>query len=365
MLEKRNEPVPVKGSSKYGSSGGCTADALYSLTLPREVRQSIAKLGNLGLANGTWKSYKAGQDMLYKCELETKHPMNLPLSESDILFFIDWLHRIRKLSVGTIRCYLAGLRQLHISKGIEPPVFRTSLVNLVLKGIGNKEGIEKRDKKVGGRQPITINMLLLMKALIRKLSIPQIDRALIWTICTVAFAGAFRIHELLSKTESVFDPTHTLLTEDVTQSTNALGKTTLHIRLKCPKEAKNNAATIVDVFESKSKTCPVTAFTKWYAAAQHKQKTPIFRWKSGVPLTGKKFNSIIKTMLSPYIDQSKGKFVSHSFRIGLASMLGSLGYEDEDIKAAGRWSSRAFQTYLRLARTKRACMGKVISTLHD
>lgn len=363
LLDKCNGPIPIRGSSKYSTIGGCTAESLDSLGLPDEVRQSIAKLGNLGIAGGTWKSYKAGQDMLYKCEKETRRPLNLPLSEQDILFFIDWLHRIRKLSIGTIRCYLAGLRQLHISKGMEPPTFRTGLVKLVLKGIGNKEGIEKRDKKAGSRQPITLNILLLLKALIRKLDMPHIDKALVWTICTLAFAGAFRIHELLSKTESVFDPTHTLLTEDITKTSDVKGTVTLHIRLKCPKEARNNADTIVDIFTSESKTCPVAAYTKWHSASVHKQKSPIFTWKSGTPLTGKKFNNLIKSMLSPYIDKSKGKFVSHSFRIGLASMLGTLGYEDEDIQAAGRWSSRAFQTYLKLTRTKRASMGKTISSL--
>lgn len=351
------------GSSKYSTTGGCSAYSLTRLDLPENVRQSIANLGNLGIANGTWKSYKAGQDMLYKCSLETKHHMPLPLAESDILFFIDWLHRTRKLSIGTIRCYLAGIRQLHVSKGIDPPLMHTALVKLVLKGISNKEGMQKRGKTAGNRQPITLNMLRILKALIRKLNMSHIDQALLWAICTIAFAGAFRIHELLSKTESIFDPTHTLLTEDVTQSTNSHGSSTLHIRLKCPKESRNNADSIVDVFESKGKTCPVTAFKRWHSVAVQKEKVPIFRWESGTPLTGRKFNSLIKHMLDPYTDKSKGKFVSHSFRIGLASMLGSLGYEDEDIKAAGRWSSRAFQTYLKLTRTKRASMGKTISKL--
>lgn len=301
--------------------------------------------------------------MLSKCELDNRRCMPLPLSETDVLFFIDWAHRVKKLSIGTIRCYLAGLRQLHICKGIEPPSFRTALVNLVLKGISNKEGAEKRGKKVGSRLPVTLNILRLLKILIGKLGIPKVDKKLLWTVCTVAFAGAFRIHELLCKTESIFDPAHTLLTDDVTLSTSHAGAVTLHIRLKCPKESRNNADTIVDVYESGSDTCPIAAYKTWFNEASHKEKMPIFRCKSGTPLTGKKFNTYIKSMLRPYIDQSKGKFVSHSFRIGLASMLGSLGYEDDDIKAAGRWSSRAFQTYLKLTRTKRARMGKTISAL--
>ena len=293
------EPTPVRGSSKYGTTGGCSASNFSKLGLPEDTLKSISQLGNLGLANGTWKSYKAGQDMLYKCSLETKRHMTLPLTEADILCFIDWLHRVKKLSIGTIKCYLAGIRQLHISKGIEPPGSRSALVKLVIKGIYNKEGMQKREKKSDNRQPITLNMLLLLKALIRKLEMKHCDKALVWTICTVAFAGAFRIHELLCKTESVFDPTHTLLTEDATLSTNPEGHSTLHIRLKCPKEARNMADTVVDVFESKSKTCPVTAFKRWQTNTLHKPKTPLFRWSVRCTLDRKKVQQPHKAHVEP------------------------------------------------------------------
>lgn len=221
----------------------------------------------------------------------------------------------------------------------------------------------KRSKATGSRQPITLEMMHLLKALIRKLNISNTDRGLLWAVCTIAFAGAFRIHELLCKTEAVFDPLQELLTEDITQSTNSANRVTLHVKLKCPKEAKNSTPTIVDIYQSDSATCPIAAFTKWHNRSEHKHRTPIFKWQNGTPLTGKKFNTYLKNMLHPYIDQTKGKFVSHSFRIGLASTLGTLGYGDEDIQAAGRWSSRAFQAYLKLKRTQRANMGKVISTL--
>jgi len=227
----------------------------------------------------------------------------------------------------------------------------------------NKEGAKKRQSTANQRHPITLGMLQLLKALIRQLDITPADKGLIWSVCTMAFAGAFRIHELLSKTEAVFDPAYTLLTDDITCSTDTKGKTTLHVHLKCPKETKSLAPTVVDIFESGNSTCPVKAFNRWRNLGGHRAGTPLFRWKSGSPLTGKKFNNLIKYLLSPYIDKSKGKFVTHSFRIGLASTLGALGFGDDDIKAAGRWSSRAFEMYIKLARTKRAKMGKIISRL--
>ena len=58
-----------------------------------------------------------------------------------------------------------------------------------------------------------------------------------------------------------------------------------------------------------------------------------------------------------------GKIKTHSFRIGMASELGTEGFEDGEVKAAGRWSSRAFETYIRTPRTKRASIAKKIAEL--
>jgi hypothetical protein len=41
-------------------------------------------------------------------------------------------------------------------------------------------------------------------------------------------------------------------------------------------------------------------------------------------------------------------------------MMGALGYDDNDVKAVGRWSSRAFEEYLLLPRTKRMAIAKKI-----
>ena len=71
----------------------------------------------------------------------------------------------------------------------------------------------------------------------------------------------------------------------------------------------------------------------------------------------------MKELLSPYIDYSKKKISTHSFRGGMATLLGQLGFADEEIQAMGRWSSRAFEAYLKLPRTKRACMAKKMANI--
>ncbi len=89
----------------------------------------------------------------------------------------------------------------------------------------------------------------------------------------------------------------------------------------------------------------------------------LFRFDNGTPLTGTRMNRLIDQLLNPYVDRNIGKFNSHSFRIGLASLLANAGLPDDELQAIGRWSSRAFEVYLKLKRTKRMSVGRKVTEL--
>lgn len=344
-------------------SGGCTHSLLEGLQLPTEVARSIAGLGNLGVAKSTWNSYRTANHMLLKCGKDTRTDMNIPLTERQIIIYIDWLARARNLKGNTIDSYLSGIRQLHIVRGLEPPVIRTGLVKLVLKGLSNRDGIASRAAHLTGRLPMTTNVMLLLKRLIRDLDIPKQDKALFWAAATLAFAGAFRMGELLCKTESTFDPDFDLLGKNITYSTDKAGKKTVHVVLKCPKESRNKVPTTVDIFQNDGPLCPIAAIAKWGVSFTEEPEMPAFRRQDGTPLTGAKMNTWLNKTLGKYTNKDIGNFTTHSFRIGLASELARQGFSDEEIKAAGRWSSRVFETYIRLKRAKRAAVAKSIRNL--
>ena len=110
--------------------------------------------------------------------------------------------------------------------------------------------------------------------------------------------------------------------------------------------------------------CPVKAYKNWKKTTTLESDCkPAFRLETGKPLTSTKFNKYLKMLLNDHIDYQRGKITSHSFRAGIATLLGTLGYTDEEIKAVGRWSSRAFEDYLKLPRTKRLAMAKNIGNL--
>lgn len=318
---------------------------------------ALARISNHAITKKTWSTYRTAAGMLDKCRLSTKEALPLPLSNESTLVFIDWLIRIRGVKSGTVNSYLAGIRQLHILKGMEAPSLRSAQVGLVLKGQANIEATEKRSNPHRGRLPVTLALLKIIKDRIRQEKWHISKKLLIWTVCTTAFHGGFRIHELLARQEAVFDPDFTLLGGDArTQACTVEGLNTecIELRIKSPKESKTGSVVIVDVFATGGQTCPVKAFKKWKKHTDGDVDKPLFRGADGKPLTGAKLNRILRTLLASIVDYKKGCISTHSFRSGLASLMGEKGMTDDEIKTLGRWSSRAFENYIKMPRTARA-----------
>ena len=204
------------------------------------------------------------------------------------------------------------------------------------------------------RLPVTPTSMKLFKLDLKESSLSREMKHLVWSVAALAFNGAFRIHELLSWTSSQFDPNFTLLGRDVNLKTiKVAGKkvSILQVKIKSPKTDRVGADTIVDVYESGGPLCPLRAFSNWRAVAAHTIKSYLlFIDDQGLPLTGKRFNTILKDSWGKYLDYRVGKITSHSFRAGIASLPGVIGFSEGEIKAVGRWSSRAYLDYLKLPR---------------
>ena len=331
--------------------------------LPEDVKEAMEEMGSYGLAKSTWSAYKTAERQLGKCQKEKKTDMSLPLSKEKTVVFIDWLIRDRKVKATTINSYLSGIRQLHISRGMDPPNLRPAAVNLLLKGKQHLDNIEERKWGSPGRLPVTITILKLLKAGLIRADMDNVTKILTWTVCCMAFHGSFRIHELLCQVEDKFDPDFTLLRKDVKLFRREEGPDRLEVTLKCPKESKRGKKVVVDLFETKGETCPIAAFKKWEKNVRGKENEPAFIDAIGRPLTGRRLNKIVKSLLESHINYKTGKITSHSFRAGMASLLAAKGFEEEEIKISGRWNSRAFELYTKLPRTKREEIARRLGTL--
>lgn len=300
----------------------------------------------------TWSNYKTAKAMLYKCGKEKGIQIKWPLSENITLVFIHWLRFSRRLKVTTIINYLAGLKHFQVLKGMEKDQIRTGKINLVLSGMTHQDEAE-RNNRGDKRKPVTEDILKLLKAkLAASNSYTGTDKRMIWAACSMLFHGVMRGGEILCKNEKEFDPDYTLLTENLRLNKDAEGNKSLQIEIKAPKEGRKGNAVIIDIYQTGTSICPVKAFEKWRAVASWEEGQPAFRMKDKTPVTSNKLNRILRELL---VDLGKeGKcYTTHSFRIGAATILAQKGFGEDDIKAAGRWSSRAYELYVRAARTNR------------
>lgn len=330
---------------------------LIELGVPEVLAATVARAANFGIAASTWKTYSTAVRHISACSEDTGRNMSIPFSLADTLTFIGWLKLKRKVRSKTIKVYMAGLRMAHLCQGFNKVELGGDLVSHVLTGLEQEDRL--RDKQMGkrDRMPVTLNIMKSLRINLRKMQWTLGRKRLVWAVATMAFSGSFRVHELLSHVKNRFDPTSTLLMQDISNSVGEgdSKKKVLKVFLKSPKEAKGKEGVVVDLFETDSYLCPVLAMEKYLRSLTFtaSKASPVFRTSQGQGYTGVAFNSDLKVVLRNVIDWDKSKLTSHSFRAGLATELAGLGYSDQDIMALGRWRSDAYLHYVKTARTKR------------
>ena len=280
--------------------------------------------------------------------------------------FVGFLLK-ENLAAGTIESYLSGLRQAHIAAGFNGNGLRSEFIKQVIRGRKNQSFTNPTTAASSNRLPVTPAILSIMKKHIKESNWPSERKLLVWCIATVAFHGGFRIHEILPQKQSCFDPLVTLLNKDITiKNIQMEGSNlpTIQIKLKSEKTNKTGRHTLVDIYQSSTQLCPVKAYSKWSIFRSNSEPDlPVFRDETGVPFTGRRFNLFLNDFMAKNFPNVQGKITSHSFRAGIATLLGTLGYSDQEIQSTGRWSSRAFLEYLKMPRSKRLTMAREISIL--
>ena len=271
-----------------------------------------------------------------------------------VLTYIGWLITVRKVKSTTISQYLSGLRTAHLKRGLMPQNLRPDIVKSILKGQEHSEAKENKPPRLA----ITLPVMKLLKRLLKGSALNLHTKRMLWAVSCIAFHGSFRIHELLSREESNYDPTTTLLGMNIRVITVRVGdrdENILVVNLKNPKEDKYGMGVNVELFETKTFSCPVTSWIKLLNVSTVKPcpTKPVFRQSNGKCLTGAKFNKVLKSLLGQYLDYGKGQYLSHSFRSGVASMMAEAGYSDEVIMRQGRWHSQAFLRYCKTGRGSR------------
>lgn len=360
------DPEARLGSKKYSKKGLFTSATFNRTNLDSNTKTFLAETANLSLAKSTWSTYKTTKKHLKECEMETGASLELPMDDTKVTIFLSWLLRTRCIKSTSADSYLAGLRKLHTVEGLQAPIIRTDMIKAILAGAKNRNNIEESLCPKPKRLPITLTALKLLGLELNNLEMQKIDIRLIWTVSCIAFFGSLRMGELLTEKGTHFDPLVNLLTEDVLL-TKEQGQDSfvLQLNIKAPKENRNGKAVIIDLFQNGGECCPIKAFQAWQKLNPPAQiGKPMFRFANGAPFTQEKMNKILKICMQHNVPEGAGYYSGHSFRAGIPSMLGQLGYSDEDVRTVGRWSSNSHEHYMKLPRTKRQKISREIAGMN-
>lgn len=321
--------------------------------MPLELASCLAEAGNFGLAATSWKTYETVARHVVACQKDIGRAMPMPFSVGDVLTFLAWLVHRRGVRAKTVMVYMSGLRMLHFQCGFFDIQLQCQIVKHIVTGLKQRDLLADKISGKVGRLPVTLEVLRKIRVRLQRSNFPLHRRRLIWAVCAIGFSGSFRVHELLSRKPDEFDPTSTLLAQDVGLS--CFGRQrfkVLKIFLKAPKEARLRHGIAVDLFKTDSYICPILALEKYLTSPflRLAPGKPLFRMTNGMAYTGASFNADLSRLLRGCYS---GRITSHSLRAGLATEMARVGYSEEDIMAVGRWHSTAYLQYVKGGRLKR------------
>ena len=342
---------------KYNDEGFASEGSLMRLGLHKALAGPVAKAMNMGVSKATKDQYRTAVRHIGRAEKELGLELNLPWNVGQTLNYVGFLLEIRNCSSKTIGCYLSAIRMLHLCNGFDPETLRPNIVNLVLKGKEHYEEARATLERKPKRVAVTVQV---MKLLLRKIKESEMSgemKTRLWLICCLMWNASLRVSEVLSKQEREFDPLTTLCESDVECAKIEVSpgkyKEILRYHLKSPKERRIGNGIKLEIFENGSFCCPVRAWKVWRAKVVLKKDHPVFMDSEQKCFTGKAFNRILSKLTLCLTEGTDGMIKSHSFRSGMATEMGRMGFSEEEIMAQGRWSSQAFKSYTKLGTLKR------------
>ena len=197
--------------------------------------------------------------------------------------------------------------------------------------------INKLHGKQDSRLPITLILLSRLNLSLTDAIRNVYHRSLLQAMFTTAFFGLCRIGEITKQPDGV-------VALDIDQL--QINSKFLLLSITHFKHNKAQRPILLKIFkQDDTSICPVSAMIQ-YMEIRPKVEGPLFCFPDGKPISRNFFIKSLKSCLTCCGLDTK-LYSSHSFRIGGASYLASLGLSDTQIKILGRWDSYAFLRYIR------------------
>ena len=302
------------------------------------MRRQLRKLHHLALSQASTRAYKSGYGKFIQF-CKTIKAIPLPASRDTVALFAA--HTSKKLSLTTVKVYLAAISQVHRRAGLSSPTRHNPALQLALRGLTRAQVARPTSRN---REPITTEILQQL-LLTLKSSKPwcKQERVMFAAAMCLAFFGFLRGGELTVPSKQRFNPHQHPTPADVTFSTS---NDCLHFRIKCSKTDQLHKGHIITLHATPHDLCPVHIIRKYVCRYTTSESQPLFAHCDGRPMSLQRFRYRLKTLLDLAGLPSK-LYNTHSFRIGAATSAAREGVKAKRIKQLGRWRSRAYLDYIR------------------
>ena len=279
------------------------------------------------------RSYKLLQQGMQLMEPKFDLCKDIPISQNKMLFFISFLS-LKGLAAATITTYVSAVGYIHKILNLPSPT-DSFLVQKVL------ASVNRISPSLDSRLPITLIILhQLIQAVPSVISSPY-HIQLVKAMFLIAFYGLMRVGEIAYSSTSK-NPTISM--SEIEISPNHLIIKILHFK-------HNKSGRPLEILikrQPDSQFCPVVNLCQ-YLKVRGLTPGPVFIFPDGKVVPRTFFSTKLKHCLN-FLGLSPVLYQSHSFRIGSASLLASMGLSDSQIRLLGRWKSDAFKKYIRCAR---------------
>lgn len=269
-----------------------------------------------------------------------------PADEETLMRFATTL--ADSLNHSSIKVYLSAVRSLHVDHGFPDPLLNCLRLQRLLKGIKRVQGpVTPR------RLPITIDHL---RAIQRSLDLSTRDHVMLWAACCIGFFGFLRAGEFT--VNAPFQSSLHMTVSDL-QADSLVNPTCFKVRIKCSKTDPFRLGCDIYLGRTEGAVCPIRALGH-YLTVRGSAEGPLFTFGDGRPLSRQQLSSTVQSILSAA--GYSGVYSGHSFRIGAATTAAAQGVPDHLIKTLGRWSSDAYQIYIRTPVHSIVCVSRQLAS---
>ena len=293
----------------------------------------MCRYASLAISGSTRRTYSAGERRYLGFCAVCKWD---PLPASDFMLSAFAAHIAGRVKPGTVRVYLAAVRNLHLDLGLPDPTADAALLPRVTKGI-SRAGLPGVSRP---RLPITTVVLRQLVHVLLGSHFPIADRFMLHAAMLLAFHGCLRCGEFTTPVN--YDHRRHASRGDVTMDSEGM-----QFRLKTSKTDPYGKGTTIEVGLCKPPMCATTAIRTYLTMTNGAPHDPLFRYKDGHPLSKKTFVDEVRRLLESASIDNASSYSGHSFRIGAATSAAMAGAPDWQIRAMGRWKSDSVLRYIR------------------